>query len=141
MRYWDSSALVPLVVEQAASERLRGVATVDPAVVTWWATPVECASALARLERDGELASTDLAAAISRLRTAAAVWTELGPSQEVRDQAIRLVRVHPMRAADALQLAAAIVASDFQPGSLEFVTLDTRQAEAAEKEGFRVAGM
>lgn len=138
MRYWDPSALVPLVVEQVASERLRSVATVDPAVVTWWATPVECASALARLEREGLLAAAALAASIVRLRNSASMWTELGPTQELREQAIRLVRVHPVRAADALQLAAAIVASDFQPGSLEFVTLDSRLAEAAEKEGFRV---
>lgn len=68
------------------------------------------------------------------------MWTELGPSDDLREQAMRLVRVHPLRAADALRLAAAIIASDFQPGSLEVVTLDTRLAEAAEKEGFRVLG-
>lgn len=138
MRYWDSSALIPLLVEQKASERLRRVAAADPAVITWWATPVECASALARLERDGLLSATALAASVSRLRNALPMWTELAPSPEVREQAIRLVRVHPVRAADALQLAAAVVASDFQPSSLEFVTLDARLAEAAEKEGFRV---
>lgn len=66
------------------------------------------------------------------------VWAEVGPTTGVREQAMRLVRVHSLRAANAVQLAAAIVASDFQPISLEFVTLDTRQAEAAEKEGFRV---
>lgn len=51
---------------------------------------------------------------------------------------MRLLRVHRLRAADAVQIAAAIVAADFQPGSLEFVTLDVRQADAAEREGFRV---
>jgi len=72
------------------------------------------------------------------LRLAAATWTEVLPSSQVREQAIRLLRVHPLRAADASQLAAAIVASDFRPSALEFVTLDSRLAESAEKEGFTV---
>jgi hypothetical protein len=52
---------------------------------------------------------------------------------------MRLLRVHPLRAGGALQLAAAIIAADFQPNALEFVTLDARQADAAEREGFRIA--
>ena len=138
MRYWDSSALIPLIVEQASSTALRRVARDDPAVVTWWATPVECASALGRLARDDLLTPKATAAAMSRLRSATAMWTELAPSPDVKEQAIRLTRVHPLRAADALQLAAAIVAASFQPRTLEFVTLDARQARAAEAEGFLV---
>jgi hypothetical protein len=136
MKYWDSSALIPLLVEQAASAGLRRVARDDPAVITWWATPVECASALGRLARDDLLTPHATAAAMARLRTAITMWTELAPSPDVKEQAIRLTRVHPLRAADALQLAAAIVAANFQPRSLEFVTLDMRQARAAEAEGF-----
>jgi predicted nucleic acid-binding protein len=49
-----------------------------------------------------------------------------------------LLRVHPLRAADALQLAAAIIAADSEPRSLAFVTLDDRLARAAEREGFPV---
>jgi hypothetical protein len=136
MRYWDSSALIPLLVEQAASAGLRRVARDDPAVITWWATPVECASALGRLVRDDLLTAHATAAAMARLRAAITMWTELAPSPDVKEQAIRLTRVHALRAADALQLAAAIVAANFQPRSLEFVTLDMRQARAAEAEGF-----
>ena len=66
------------------------------------------------------------------------MWTEVQPSDDVREQAIRLLRVHTLRAADAIQLAAAIVVAEFQPGTLEFVTLDKNQAAAADKEGFRV---
>lgn len=139
MKYWDSSALIPLLVEQAASAGLRRVARDDPAVITWWATPVECASALGRLARDDLLTPHATAAAIARLRTAITMWTELSPSPDVKEQAIRLTRVHPLRAASALQLAAAIVAANFQPRSLEFVTLDMRQARAAEAEGFPLA--
>jgi predicted nucleic acid-binding protein len=40
-----------------------------------------------------------------------------------------------LRAADALQLAAAVLASEGEPSSLEIVTLDERLSEAAQKEG------
>lgn len=87
---------------------------------------------------EGRLEPPQFHDALVRMRIAQAAWTELGPSADVREQAIRLVRVHDLRAGGALQLAAAIVVADFRPASLEFVTLDTRQAEAADKEGFRL---
>lgn len=138
MKYWDASALIPLLVREDASTRMAAALSGDPAVVTWWGTAVECVSALARLERDGALGREEVAAALGRLRAASAGWAEVPATPTVREQAMRLLRIHPLRAADALQLAAAIVASDFQPSSLEIVTLDTRQATAAEREGFRV---
>lgn len=138
MKYWDSSALIPLLIAEDMSARMEEVVRDDPAVATWWGTPIECTSALARLERDGALAADDVRNAIERLRQAGFGWVEVPASGDVRDQAIRLLRIHKLRAADATQLAAAIIASDFQAGSLDFVTLDARQAEAAEREGFRV---
>lgn len=138
MRYWDSSAIIPLLIAESTSARLREIHSADPAIATWWGTPVECVSAFARLERDGTLTPSGLGRAIARTRHAVGSWTEVGPSDGVREQAIRLLRVHQLRAADAVQLAAAIVAAEFQPGSLEFVTLDKNQGAAADKEGFRV---
>lgn len=41
-----------------------------------------------------------------------------------------------LRAADALQLAAALAAAENNPSALSIVTLDDRLAEAAEREGF-----
>lgn len=72
------------------------------------------------------------------LRQSSLTWVEVPASDSVREQAVRLLRVHPLRAGEALHLASAIVAADFDASALEFVTLDTRQAEAAEREGFRV---
>jgi hypothetical protein len=46
------------------------------------------------------------------------------------------LRVHPLRAADALQLAAAYIAAERRPSSLELVILDDRLAAAARREGF-----
>ena len=117
---------------------MREIHTLDPAMVTCWATQTECASMFARLAHDKLFSAAQMAASLTRLRAAARSWTEVLPSQHVREQAFRLLRVHRLRAGDALQLAAAVVGSGFQPGVMEFVTLDNRQAEAADKEGFTV---
>src|SRR5205814_748913 len=55
LRFWDSSALVPLVVEQAATPEVERWMTDDPSLVVWTLTPVEIVSALRRLVRDGSL--------------------------------------------------------------------------------------
>ncbi len=138
MKYWDSSALVPLLVAEAASPPVLHEFELDPEVIAWWATEAECVSALARLERDGSLESAAMGLALRRLDRLAASWREVQPVTAVRTTAIRLLRVHPLRTADALQLAAAIVAAEDQPATLPLVTLDTGLAQAAEREGFTV---
>jgi len=104
----------------------------------WWATEVECVSALARLEREGALTDTSTTAALERLDMLAGAWNEVQPVMAVRGTARRLLRVHTLRAADALQLAAAIIVAEGLPASLDIVTLDERLASAARREGFTV---
>ena len=141
MKYWDSSALVPLCVEETATERMIALYRADPVVITWWGSEIECASALARLEREGAMATEKVSLALERLKDLRAAWHEIQPSQSLRDTAVRLLRVHPLRAADAMQLSSAIIASDREPSALEIVTLDARLASAARREGFAVAGI
>ena len=138
MRYWDSSALVPLVVEEAETEQRERLQRQDNRVVTWWGSWVECASALNRLYRDGNLNGQGLTQALDKLRRAAAGWLTVRPSERVRQRALRLLRIHPLRAADALQLAAALAACDDDPSTLALVSSDQRLTEAAVKEGFVV---
>ncbi|MDA8204392.1 MAG: type II toxin-antitoxin system VapC family toxin [Chloroflexi bacterium] len=138
MRFWDSSALVPLLVGEPTTAAVIAELERDPALVVWWATQPECVSALARLEREGALAAPGMTDALGRLGTLAAAWHEVQPIALVRQTAIRLLRVHSLRAADAQQLAAAIVAAEDAPGALPFVTLDERLASAADREGFAV---
>lgn len=138
MRFWDASAVVPLVVTEPGSRHVERWAKEDPEIVAWWGTEVECASAIARLERDGLLDESAVEAALAGLAQLARGWIEIEPSDVVRETATRLLRVHALRAGDALQLAAAHVASDRRPASLEFVTLDDRLASAARREGFVV---
>ena len=136
MKFWDSSAIVPLLVRQTETVPVRTIATDDPDMLVWWATPVECASALARLERERTLAERAANQAFERLRQFAAGWHEVEPSDTVRETATRFLRVHPLRAGDALQLAAAFVVSGGQPSTLQIVTLDERLSSAARREGF-----
>jgi len=107
-------------------------------MLVWWGSQVECASALARIERGASLDGKAAALAFDRLKQLADGWHEIEPSEIVRENAIRFLRVHPLRAADALQLAAAFIAAERRPSSLEVVTLDERLADAARKEGFEL---
>jgi uncharacterized protein len=138
LRFWDSSAVVPLTVTEASTEAMQAIAEEDPVMCVWWASEVECVSALARLEREGALSDTATTVALERLDALAESWNEVQPVVAVRGVARRLLRVHTLRAADALQLAAAVVAAEGQPASLEIVTLDERLAAAARREGFSV---
>lgn len=138
MRYWDSSALLPLIVLEATSDAIQGLLTADRDVLTWWGSRVEAASALSRLGREGALEGKKLEVAFARMDALTRTWDEVLPTDWVRDQAIRLLRVHPLRGADALQLAAAVVASEHAPRTLPLVTLDQRLRDAALREGFAV---
>jgi predicted nucleic acid-binding protein len=110
-------------------------------MLVWWTTAVECASAIARREREGHLRGPALTGALDRLSDLELGWREVQPVDRVRRTAVRLMRVHPLTAADALQLAAAIIAAEDDPGTLPFVTLDHELATAAEREGFPVVGL
>lgn len=137
MRFWDSSALVPLLLEQPRSELVRRWLREDGDLVVWWGSEVECASAIARMRREDRLSSSDERTALAMLDELAASWFEVQPAPPVRDQARRVLRLHPLRAADALQLAAALEWSG--PGARgAFLGFDERLQVAAEREGFRV---
>lgn len=138
MKFWDASAIVPLLVVETSSQRLQSILAQDSAMFVWWGSAIECVSALARRERDGALDPPATTLALERLRQLADAWHEIDPSDAVREAAARFLRVHPLRAADALQLAAAFLAAEQRPASLTMVTLDERLATAARKEGFAV---
>lgn len=139
MKFWDASAIVPLLVTETTTSRLQALAQRDPDMIAWWGSTAECASALTRLERDGALDASSVEAAFRRLTQVADAWHEIEPSEILRENAIRFLRVHPLRAADALQLAAAFIAAERRPASLEVITLDRRLADAMRKEGFAVS--
>lgn len=141
MRFWDASALSPLIVTDAFSERAETLMHQDEDMMVWWGSRVECASSLARREREGRLAAAESEASWRRLERMVVTWNEIAPNDDLRAESVRLLRRHPLRAADAVQLAAALVAAKAHPQALDFVTFDERLAEAAREEGFRIQGI
>ncbi len=138
MKFWDSSAIIPLCITEPQTKTVADIAKEDNAIVVWWGSTVECHSAFSRLQRDGILRSEENEALGKILASLAGVWTEIEPCEDIRDIAIRLLLSHPLRAADALQLAAAIMWADKKPKGHQFVCFDLRLREAARKEGFGV---
>lgn len=136
MRFWGSSAIVSLLVAEQDSDQRKRQYVEDPTMLVWYGTRVEIESALSRRIRAGELGREVEAEARARLKLLADAWFEVQPADRVRERALRLLRVHPLRAADSLQLAAALVACEERPAGFAFLTGDTRLAEAAEREGF-----
>ena len=136
MKFWDASAVIPLCVRESPSPLVRKMVQEDVAVAVWWTTPVECFSAFARRRRDNILTRAQEDQARQTVVRLAAEWTEVQPSHQVREAAGRVLLLHPLRAADALQLGAALVWADGRGTGHEFVCLDPRLREAAQREGF-----
>jgi predicted nucleic acid-binding protein len=138
MRFWDASAIVPLIVSENESANCRRILAQDTELIVWCLTPVEVISALARRRRENSLSLPLFRGAKNQLAVLERGWSEVISFEAVRDRARRLLEVHPLRAADSLQLAAALVASEEKPSQLPFISLDGNLARAAEKEGFEL---
>ncbi len=115
MRFWDTSAVVPLLLEDAWAEIPAELARSDGALVVWWGTRVECLSALRRRERAGDVDAAGVEWASTVLEKLSDAWSEIEPASALRRQAERALAVHPLRAGDALQLAAAQVGAGMSP--------------------------
>jgi predicted nucleic acid-binding protein len=140
VRFWDASAVVPLLLAEPVSAGCRALYRDDPHLLVWWGTELECASAISRREREEAIDARMAQRAFGALDELRSRWDEVQPVDSVRDRARRLVRVHPLRTADGLQLAAAIVVAEGVPASLPFVCLDQRLADAAARDGFPIVG-
>ncbi len=127
---------MPLLVVEPTPRDLQALARHDSDMLVWWGSEVERVSALGRLERAAALDAKAVALALDRLKKLANGWHEIEPNEIVRETAMRFLRVHPLRAADALQLAAAFIAAERRPASLQVITLDERLADADRREGF-----
>lgn len=138
MKFWDSSAVIPLLVTETESGTVKKLLQDDPEMIVWALTITEIHSSLYRKVREGGLSETTLSAALSRLNHLQGGWSEVFQLETTRKKAHRLLAVHPLRAADALQLAAGLMAFDNSPEGADFVTYDHTLALAAKKEGFNV---
>jgi len=136
MIFWDASAIIPLCIDEPLSKMVQGILKKDSSMAVWWGSIVECHSAFARLRREKVLKNSEEDQVRHLLAMLANAWTEIDPSGDIRDIASRLILLHPLRAADSLQLAAALVWTGKTPKGHRFVCLDDRLRNAARKEGF-----
>jgi uncharacterized protein len=109
--------------------------------VAWWGSPVEVHSAIARLHRLGKLKDVEKHGALSRLNMLSQGWREILPADQLRDLATRLLDIHDLRAADSLQLAAALTWCQQRPAKRNFVCGDQRLSKAAASAGFSVLAL
>jgi predicted nucleic acid-binding protein len=138
MRFWDSSAVAPLIIEQRSSRACRSLYRADPSVALWTFTRTEVVSVVQRLRCEGLLADRDVTKAIGRLDALVTRAAEVTSLDAVRERAERALSVHALRAADALQLGAALILVGDRPKRRPFVVADARLADAARREGFDV---
>lgn len=138
MRFWDSSAIVPLLVKEANTDAVLSLKKSDAGRVVWWGTETECLSALARREREGRLDRDEVLAAEQLLQSVLMASYVVQPCGEVRIIARRLLLTHPLRAGDSLQLAASLYFAGSHAKGIPFVTLDKNLADCAGIEGFPV---
>ena len=136
--FWDSSALVSSVVAEPSSPAMVSLLRADRVPVLWWASPLECHSALYRQHREGALPAAVLHRVMEALQIVVDDADLVAPTTAVRERASQLLATHPLRASDALQLAAAFVWCGGVPSQHGFVSLDRRLREAARGAGFQV---
>jgi hypothetical protein len=135
VRYWDASCLVPLCTAERTSPALRALAAKGP-IVTWCLSSVEIASAIERRTRERHLSGDGRRRALENLQAVSAAWIEVTAFASVRERALALLARHSLRAADAVQLGAALVAAGGPPSGHEFLCGDARLRDAAIREGF-----
>lgn len=138
MKFWDSSAIVPLVVNEEETDYCLKTLSHDQEMLIWCLSRLEVMSALCRQVRDKTLSDTEFQKAKTRMNDLIERAYEVKAIEKVKQRALRLLEVHPLRAADACQLASALVASQEDPGRLTIVCFDQRLMKAAIKEGFVV---
>lgn len=138
MKFWDASAIVPLLFQEERTIRSQKWFSSEHEMIVWHYTMLECWSAAQRKYREKRIVMSDLPVISDRLQDMQNDWIEVGPDPGIRDRAVRLLAVHPLRAADALQLAAALVAFDERPSGNYFLTHDSNLGSAARREGFLV---
>jgi predicted nucleic acid-binding protein len=134
--FWDTNALVPFCCFQPQSARARQVVRTYSRQVVWWGTVIEAVSSLKRLTRNGTLSVDENKQAFARLDYLRNRWNEVQPTEEVRERAGRLLRIHRLRVADALQLAAALAWCEDRPRGRSLIGDDGNLSEAARAEGF-----
>jgi predicted nucleic acid-binding protein len=133
VRFWDSSALVPLLSDEPSTDAVYGLFGEDPDTIVACITPVEVTSAITR---QAGFNLDLLSLAERRYSVLDTTWRIVDDYVRVLEVAREVVFRHRLRSGDAIQLASALIASRNEPSTLPFVTTDLELAAAARAEGF-----
>jgi hypothetical protein len=133
--FWDSSALIPLCVSQPQTATAR-LLYESYRIVTWRGTQVEIMSGLTRLDRTGEITHDRFLIGKQIAKEIMRDWISVDSIESIAGSACLLLELYPLRAADALQLAAALAWCEGRPRGNVFLTFDKRLGEAAKLAGF-----
>lgn len=139
--FWDTSAVVPLCVMQAATPSARRIHRDVSIKTIWWGTAVEIRSSFARLRRTGELEDKDFEIAVNKWLAISKRGRKIPPSQRVLDLAATMPDRHALRALDAFQLAAALIWCGERPRNRPFICADKRLGDVARDAGFDVVAL
>jgi predicted nucleic acid-binding protein len=140
VKFWDTSALAPAFVAEPSSRQVKRWLRDDPAVVVWMFTRVELAATIARRRSERPEMAVNWERSLREIAESSATWTEIAEAEAVRRKAEDVLQRHLLRAADALQIGAALIAADGDRSAVEFVTFDRRLAAAAAREDFAILG-
>jgi predicted nucleic acid-binding protein len=136
--FWDSSVLVSLCIAELKSRQAESWIAEFQTVI-WWATPVETIGALCRVKREGRISSAEYNQAKAKVHTIESASQIVLPGNRLRQQAYSLLERFQLRAADSLQLAAAMAWCEESPKGNVFLSFDDRLRATAETLGFTVA--
>lgn len=138
MSFWDSSAIVPLCTNEPRSILAGRLWKLFPKKFVWWETSVEICSALARLERENKISAIKRLKAEQRLTILETVWLEIEPEPQIKELARTFPANYGLKAADSLQLAAALIWCNENPKNKDFVSGDAKLLNVAGDVGFTI---
>lgn len=138
MKFWDASAVVPLIVREEKTEYCVKKFRSDEDVLVWTLSKIEVLSALCRRFRENSLNEGAFELAKDRMNDFFDMVFEVVSISKVKERALRLLQVHPLKSADALQLAAVLVSTEEDPSRLPIICFEERLSRAARCEGFIV---
>lgn len=139
--FWDTSAIVPLICYQSSTKAAHDVRRRFNISIVWWATAVEVHSSVNRLQRESALSPEEAEKALLDWEKLNGRAGRIMPDDDLLRLAVSMIGSYNLRAADALQLAAALVWCNERPRDRPFVCADNRLSEAADKAGFDVISL
>jgi uncharacterized protein len=134
--YFDTSAIIPLIINEPSSDRCNRVWDESSRVVSVRLLYPEARAALAKAERMGRLSAAQRVAAIVELETIITQVDHIEVTEALAYRAGELAQAHGLRGYDAVHLAAVSAVAD---SDVVLVTGDSDLAKAANSIGIAVS--